>query len=245
MKSRNIFIALLLAATTGTHAAGSTSYTVVNNYANRIVCSLAVGGVACLNEANAAKTVKIASVTINGSAFTPSSAANSSTNIVIKTDGSANPGSATTTIRIYPNQAGFSNLLGGVAGSKDGFGYSVITGQIVYNGANASGVFGNTQYNTGNSSLLAGRQHINTQMDAFLAGMGHDTSNAARYVSAVGRWSSLTSSTLFAVGNGSSHTARLNAFEVTSDGGIVLRSPGGTRYKITVDNNGNLQTASM
>lgn len=33
--------------------------------------------------------------------------------------------------------------------------------------------------------------------------------------------------------------------KVTADGGIVLRSPNGTRYKITVDNNGNLTTTAV
>lgn len=228
----------------GSHAQGSTSYSVANNYANRILCYLAIGGMACFNEANAANTVKITSVTIGGSSFTPSSAADSSTNIIITTEKSANPNSATNNIRIYPSQQGFSNLLGGVAGSKDGFGYSMIAGQCVYNGSNASGVFGNTQYNVGNSSLLAGRQHINTQMDAFLAGTGHDTSNASRYVSAVGRWSSLSNKTLFAVGNGTNHLQRSNAFEVIADG-IVLHSPNGNRWKVSVDDSGNLNTAAL
>ena len=47
------------------------------------------------------------------------------------------------------------------------------------------------------------------------------------------------------VGNGSSHTARLNVFEVLKDGSIALRSPNGTRYKISVDDSGNLQTAAV
>lgn len=31
----------------------------------------------------------------------------------------------------------------------------------------------------------------------------------------------------------------------TCDGGVVLKSPGGTRYKITVDNSGNLTTTAV
>ena len=33
---------------------------------------------------------------------------------------------------------------------------------------------------------------------------------------------------------------RSNAFEVTKDGGVVLKSPNGTRYKIAVDDSGTL-----
>lgn len=48
------------------HAPGSFQYTVANTYVNRIICSLALGGVACLNEANSANTVPITSITVGG-----------------------------------------------------------------------------------------------------------------------------------------------------------------------------------
>lgn len=48
-----------------------------------------------------------------------------------------------------------------------------------------------------------------------------------------------------AVGNGTSHTDRSNAFEVTDDSGIVLKSPDASRWKITVDNSGNLTTTAL
>ena len=139
-----------------THVAGSTQYTVSNNYVNRILCTIALEGRACLNESSSDNTVSIVSIKVGSATVSPSST-DSSTNIVITTNSSANPSSTTSSIRIYPKQKGFSNLLFGVAGSKESFGYSVIGGQNVYNGSNASAVFGNTQYNTGNSSLLAGR----------------------------------------------------------------------------------------
>ena len=199
-------------------SAGATTYNVTNNYANRILCTIALNGVACLNEANAANTVSITSIKIGNATVAPSSA-NSSGNIVITTASSVNPSASTSTIRVYPSQLGFSNLLFGAAGTG-GNGYSIVGGQNVLNTSNASSVFGNTQYNTGNSSLLAGRQHINTKQNAFLAGYGHDTTNGTTEVAAVGKWSNITSNTAFAVGNGTSSTSRKNAFEVKTDGSI-------------------------
>lgn len=227
--------------TVNSASAGSTTYTVANTYVNRIVCMLAIGGVACLNEADAANTVDITSVSVGGSSLTPSST-NSSTPITITTAKSVNPNTSTTSIRVYPKQDGFSNLYSGVAGSPSG-GYSIIAGQNVYNAANAGAVFGNAQYNTGNASLLGGRQHINTKQNVFLAGQGHDSTSGSNGVAAVGVFSSITSSTLFAVGNGTSNTARSNAFEVTSDG-IILKSPNGQRYLISVSNTGTISATA-
>ena len=188
------------------------------------------GGVAAANETNGAiETVKITSVKYNNTDFsTPSSTAGTSGEIIITTSKTINPSEAISSIRIYPAQKGFSNLLVGAAGNgPNSPGYSIVVGQYVFNKANAGAVFGNTQYNAGNSSLLAGRQHINTKQNAFLAGQGHDSSSASNNVAAVGAWSSLSSSTLFAVGYGTSETARKNAFEVDSTGNIYLNSSDG------------------
>lgn len=222
--------------------AGSTSYTVTNTYVNRIICMLAIGGVACLNENDAANTVNITSVTVGGTSLTPSST-NSSTPIIITTAESVNPNTSTTSIRIYPKQTGFSTLYAGTAGSSES-GYSIIAGQNVYNAANAGAIFGNAQYNTGNASLLGGRQHINTKQNVFMAGQGHDSTNGSNGVAAVGTFSSITLSTLFAVGNGTSNTVRSNAFEVTSDG-IILKSPNGQRYLISVNNAGTISAIAV
>lgn len=215
------------------HAAGSTTYTVTNNYANRILCTIALSGRACLNEANAANTVVIRSITVGGTTVTPSST-DSSTVITIVTASSVNPSSATSSIRIYPKQDGFSNLLFGASATRTGYGYSAVGGQNVGNSSNGSAVFGNTQWNQGNSSLLAGRQHINTKQNAFLAGYGHDTTNGSTEVSAVGKWSNITTGTMFAVGGGSSNTSRSNLFEVTSTGRAILgAAPTGNMDAVT------------
>lgn len=218
-----------LAATTGfnldlkgSHAANSTTYTVSNTYANRIICTLAKGGM--LKGSTSEDIGNVVSVQINGQDYVPNSSAdNNSQPIIITVDKTINPSSAITRIRVVPPLLGFSNLLAGaVGGNSTSAGYSAMVGQFVFNESNASGVFGNAQYNKGNSSLLAGRQHINTQMNAFLAGKGHDSSNGSEGVSAVGKFSNITSNTAFAVGNGTSQTNRKNAFQVTSTGKVIL-----------------------
>ena len=245
-----------LAVSTGTNitlktaaAAGSTQYVVANNYANRIICAGAVGGIVALNESSAATTfVNITSVQINGSSYVPDSSPNSSTNnIIIKTDASINPNSSVSSIRVYSNEGtGFSNLFVGQAVGGVG-GASIVVGQKVYSSSgNACALVGADIYNAGNGSAIFGRQHINRKNRVFLAGTGHDTTNArSESVSALGEWSDLSSTeTLFAIGDGTDHTARSNAFEVR-DQCIVLKSPNGTKWKITVDNNGTLTTAAI
>lgn len=228
---------------TGSHPAGSTTYSVTNSYVNRNLLTMCIGGVACLNENSSTSTVTITSIRVGSAEVAPSST-NSNTPIIISTSASANPDSATNIIRIYPRQDGFSTLYVGVAGGKNS-GYSLVAGQNTFNSSNASAVFGNAQYNAGNSSLIAGRQHINKKQNAFLAGMGHDTTSGSTEVAAVGKWSNIVSTTLFAVGNGTSNTARKNAFEVTSDGGIILADTNGNRYKITVSTSGTLVTTAL
>lgn len=208
---------------TGSHAANSTTYSVTNNYANRIICAMAKGGT--LVGSNAAVDIgNVTSVQINGADYTPDSSADAkSYPIVITVDKTINPSQAVTSIRVRPPLLGFSSLFIGAAGSNsNSFGYSAAVGQMVYNESNASAVFGNSQYNKGNSSLLAGRQHINSKMNAFLAGRGHDTTNGSDGVAAVGAYSNITSNTAFAVGNGTSHTSRKNAFQVTKTGKVIL-----------------------
>ena len=89
---------------------------------------------------------------------------------------------------------------------------------------------------------------VNKQF-CFAGGQGHDFTNGSNGAGAVGIASRIDSNTAFAVGNGvfnsNGDITRSNAFEVTKDGGIILKSPGGTRYKITVDNSGNLTTTAV
>lgn len=112
--------------------------------------------------------------------------------------------------------------------------------------SNDNCLVGNGMYSSGNGNAGFGRFHIFKKNRGFFAGTGHDGTNApTEGVAAVGVYSYIDAKTLFAVGNGTNHTTRSNAFEVLNDGGIVLRSPNGTRYKIAVDNSGNITTTAI
>lgn len=234
----------------GSHAAGSTQYKVANNYANRILCA-GIKYIA-LNESSAkqSQVVKVTSVTINGSSYTPNSdPSDSSKPIIITAEASVNPSSAVSQIRVFSavgTGSYCSEYVGQCVGGDAG-GDGLAMGQYVFNkSGNMNAMVGQSLFNTGNGNAIFGRQHISRKNRSFLAGTGHDTTNArSESVSALGEWSDLSSpETLFAIGNGTSHTDRSNAFEVLSDG-IVLKSPNGIRFKITVDNSGNLVTTQL
>lgn len=228
-------------------AAGATEYRVANNFLNRIFAASAVGATAAVNEATSATTfVRVTSVTINGQSFVPTSESSSTSDIIIKTYTSLNPSSSISALRLYLLGGGYSNLFVGQAVGGSG-GASVLVGQRVYSASgNACAMVGADFYNTGNGNALFGRQHISRKNRSFLAGTGHDTTNArSESVAAVGQWSDLTSADiLFAVGDGTSATARSNAFEVR-DQAFVIKSQNGTKWKVTVDNNGVLTTAAL
>lgn len=247
-----------LAVSTGTvltcrsAAAGSTVYRVTNTYVNRLACSvlLVADAVAALNEndAKAGNFAKVVSVQRGGSTYVPDSSPDSTAqadDIVITLSKSINPNAATTSLRVYPAEKHFSNLFVGQGVGGNG-GASVVVGQrVMMASGNANALIGADIYNTGNGNGVFGRQHISRKNRSFLAGTGHDTTSArSESVAAVGQWSSINSSTLFAVGNGTSQTARKNAFEVT-DNGIVLLSPNGSRWQVSVDDSGNLTTTAL
>lgn len=230
------------------HVAGSTSYRISNSYQNRIALSNMINGVATLQESTAGLyTVPITSVKFaNGNDISAYSGGTESNNdIIVTTNGSANPDSATTTIRLYGSFRATDIISAGQGNSSSG-GKCLQVGQSCQNVGSAQVIqVGNSIYSNANNSAQFGRQHINKQTDSLLAGYGHDNSNGSQGASALGLWSSITSTTAFAVGNGTSVTARSNAFEVTKDGGIVLKAPNGTRYKITVSNTGALTTTAL
>ena len=230
--------------------AGSTEYRVKNTYANRIICAaLAIsGGVVALDEATASRTVAVTSVTIGGAAFdTPDSSADDNDNdIVITTAESVNPDDSNTKIRYYPTAAGFSTVYAGMAaGGASGYGASVVVGQKVFSKTgNACALVGADIWNAGNGNAVFGRQHISRRNRSLLAGTGHDTTNGpSESVAALGQWSEIRSTT--AVGNGTNHTSRKNAFEITSDGGMVLTDPEGGRWKFTVNTSGVLSGTKL
>ena len=231
--------------------AGATTYQMSNTFANRFVAACCLNGYATLNQQTAeTNIVKVTSVKFaNGNDISVYSGATDSNNkIIITTDGSANPDSATSSIRVYGAmsfdsavQIGQGVGTGGVTGQ----GKLIAVGQGILSKQGNSLLVGNGMYNTQNRVGMIGYQHINTQQGAFLAGQGHDTTNGKISVAALGQWSDISNNTAFAVGNGTSNTGRSNIFEVTDDSGqtgVVLKSPNGTRYKITVDNSGNIST---
>lgn len=230
-------------------AAGSTQYRITNNYANRIIAKMCENGYISKDEATskAQRIVPVVSVTINGSAFTPDSSANSSNDIIITTAETLNPDGAITNIRLFGKMQAYATIHTGNGIASWGGGRNLILGGAVTKAgsSNDNCLVGMNIYSSGNGNACFGRQHIATKNRGFLAGTGHDTTNApAEGASAVGQYSYMDSNTLFAVGNGSNNTARSNAFEVRTDG-IVLKSPNGTRWKIAVDNNGNLTTTAI
>lgn len=233
-------------------AAGSTQYRVANNYANRLKCKMAEGGFASINEATSKveRIVPVVSVTINGNPYTPDSSANPSgtaNDIVITTEETLNPDSAMTNIRLFGVMKSYSTVHVGNGIASNGGGRNLFVGGGIckVGSSNDDCAVGADMYISGNGNAAFGRWHIMAKNRGFAAGTGHDFTNArGEGAAAVGQYSRVDASTLFAVGDGTSHTARSNAFEVV-DGGIVLKSPGGIRYKLTVDNSGNLTTAAL
>lgn len=224
--SRDLAIATGVNLTlTKSHAAGSTTYTVANTYANRIACSvLANGGYVAQSEAWSLENqiVEVSSVTIDGSAYTPDSSANDSTKpITITVATTANPTSAVTALRVFGGVTGgfCSEYIGQCVGGS--VGASLVIGQRVYSKSNVNAIVAADVYNAGNGNALFGRLHISAKNRWFMAGSGHDNTNGRSEAgTALGQYSDIKLDTLVAVGNGTSHTARSNAFEIKADGRV-------------------------
>lgn len=233
-------------------AAGSTQYRVKNTYANRLKCKMCEGGFASINEATSKveRIVPVVSVTINGNPYTPDSSADSSAtanDIIITTEETLNPDSAMTNIRLFGVMKSYSTVHVGNGVASNGGGRNLFVGGGITKAGSSNDdcAVGMDMYISGNGNAAFGRWHIMAKNRGFAAGTGHDFTNArGEGAAAVGQYSLVDASTLFAVGDGTSHTARSNAFEVV-DGGIVLKSPNGTRYKVTVDDSGNLTTTAL
>lgn len=234
-------------------AAGATTYVVKNTYENRVYCAGLLGATVAKDEASAAETfVTVTNVTAGGYAPSNNNYWSSEADIIITTNKSINPDSSISSIRVYYISTGFSNMTAGqMVGHKGGA--SVAVGQRVFGeSGNACALVGASIYNKGNGNAVFGRQHISKKNRSFLAGTGHDTTNGpSEGVAAVGQWSDIKSDTSFAIGNGTSDTNRSNSFEVDTagdtfiNGYLVMKSPNGTQYKISVDDNGNLVTSAL
>lgn len=206
------------------HVAGSTEYRVSNSYANRIALNACKNGFATLSEPTASQyTTKILSIKFaNGDDISPYSGATESDNdIIITTETSANPDSATKTIRCY-GYCGSTDIVSVGQCNGSGNGKTLQVGMFLRNEGNQAIQVGNTIYSSGANSAQFGRQHINKQTDSLLAGYGHNNTNGSQGSSAVCLWSDIQKNTAFAVGNGTSDVARSNAMEVLKDGRVKV-----------------------
>ena len=231
--------------------AGTTEYHVSNTYTNRLICAgLQTAGAVCIINEAAEPTGEFSTVlscTIAGASFVPHTGADDPNNdIVIVVDKTCNPDSAVTQIRCYQAATKSSSFYAGqMVGGGSGLA-NVIVGQNVFSpSGNVVAMIAAQSYNTGNGNAIFGRYHNSRKNRWFMSGTGHDTTNGRSEAGAVvGQYSNITSTTIFAVGNGTNQLNRSNAFEVVDDG-IILKSPNGTRYKITVSNTGSITATAV
>ena len=238
----------------GSHPAGSTEYHIQNTLSNRFGAAAAKGGRLALTQDSAKeKTAAILSIKINGQDLVaPYSGETDNTNdIVITVDESLNPDSAlanNTNIRPYGTWGSTDVLSVGQLNGSSGGKVLEIGMQLRAEG-NQVMLFGNGCYSNANNSVCLGHSHINNgKQFAALLGQGHDSTNGRNGVGAVGMWSVIGSDTMFVVGNGTGDLARSNAFEVTSDGGVIVPSStsGSTKkFKITVDDSGTISATEV
>ena len=232
-------------------AAGSTQYRLTNSQGNRFACFAAAGGRLAIDQTDAINNGTAAITDISFANGDPISAyfgpTESSNDIIITVDRTVNPSAATTKLRIY-GMSTSSDVINVGQGCGGTHGKALVLGQSCRCSGNQTIAFGNSSIVTANNSVAFGHTHLVNKQFCFAAGQGHDFTNASNGASAVGIASELSSDTLFAVGNGvfngNGNITRSNAFEVTSDG-IVLKSSGGNKFKITVDNSGNLTTTAV
>ena len=238
----------------GSHAAGSTEYHIQNTLANRFGAVASKGGRLALSQDSAKeKTVAILSIKVGGQDLVaPYSGANDNTNdIIITVDESLNPDSAlatNTNIRPYGTWSTSDVLSVGQLNGASG-GKVLEVGMQLRAEGNQVMLFGNGCYSNANNSVCLGHSHINNgKQFAALLGQGHDTTNGRNGECAVGMWSVSSPNTMFVVGNGTGDTARSNALEITTDGGIIVPSStsGSTKkFKITVDDTGTISATEV
>lgn len=232
--------------------AGTTQYRLSNNQSNRFACFACRGGRLAIDQTDATENGTALMTDISFANGNPISAyfgpTESSNDIIITVDRTVNPSAKTTKLRMYGTSTSTDVIVVGQGNGASG-GKAISLGQACHAGGNQCIAFGNSSLSLANNSVALGHTNLVNKQFCFCAGQGHDFTNASNGTSAVGIASLLDSDTAFAVGNGvfnsNGNITRSNAFEVTKDGGVVLKSPNGTRYKITVDNSGNVTTAAM
>lgn len=233
-------------------SAGATEYRVSNTQANRFALFAAKGGRAAIDQTDAMNngtalitSIKFANGNNISAYFGP---VESDNDIIVTLERTVNPSAATTKLRVYGTSTGSDVIIVGQGCGASG-GKAISLGQSCYAGGNQCIAFGNSSLSLANNSVAFGHTNLVNKQFCFAAGQGHDFTNASNGAGAVGIASLMDSNTAFAVGNGvfngNGNITRSNAFEVTKDGAIVLKSPNGTRYKISVNDSGNLSTAPI
>ena len=233
-------------------AAGTTQYHLTNNQSNRFACFACSGGRLAIDQTDAIAngTAEIISITFADETpiaayFGPTETDN---DIIITVDRTVNPDAATKKLRIYGMSVS-SDVINIGQGNGATHGKALALGQSCKASGNQTIAFGNSSIVMANNSVAFGHTHLVNKQFCFAAGQGHDFTNASNGAAAVGICSDISSDTLFAVGNGvyasNGNITRSNALEVTADGGIVLKSNGGNKFKVTVDDYGNLTTTAI
>lgn len=233
-------------------AAGATEYRVSNSQGNRFALFAAKGGRAAIDQTDAMNngtalitSIKFANGNDISAYFGPTESGN---DIIVTLERTINPSAATTKMRVYGTSVSSDVIVVG-QGCGAGGGKAISLGQSCYASGNQCIAFGNASLSLANNSVAFGHTQLVNKQFCFAAGQGHDFTNGGNGTGAVGIASLIDSNTAFAVGNGvfnsNGNITRSNAFEVTTDGGIVLKSPGGTRYKITVDDSGTISTTAV
>ena len=242
--------------------AGSTQYRVSNTRANRFTClaALAPGTRLAVNRdaASTTGTVKIASIRYtDGSQLVPDfGPTDNSKDIVITVETSANPSSSTTSLRIYGTTVADDVVAIGQNVTAHSKGISI--GISCRTDKQQTIAAGNSVLVTNTNSFGFGHLIYIPTMYSFATGYLHDLMGASHGTSAFGIASDIKSDTVMAVGNGQLYgdtVLRSNAFEVkrsgeaivrslqvTSNNGIILTSPNGTKYRLTVADDGTLST---
>jgi hypothetical protein len=240
-----------------TASAGATTFEVSNTFANRFTCAAARGGYATIDEASAGTIiVKVTSVHTANNPNTQlvaySGANESNNNIIITTDQPISTTDSITKLRLYGSMTYDSSVhigQGVGTGGVSGKGKLLQLGQSQCSLEGNSILIGNGIYNSKNRVILVGASHINHVQGACLTGEGHDTTNGAFVgLAEHGKYSLTTTNTAFAIGNGTSNTARSNLFEIQDNNGqteVVMKSPNGTAYKLTVADDGTLSTTAV
>jgi hypothetical protein len=233
-------------------SAGATEYRVSNTQTNRFALFAAKGGRAAIDQTDAMNngtalitSIKFANGNDISAYFGPTESSN---DIIVTLERTVNPSAATTKLRVYGTSVSSDVILVGQGCGASG-GKAISLGQSCYASGNQCIAFGNASLSLANNSVAFGHTQLVNKQICFSAGQGHDFTNGSNGTGAVGIASEIGSDTAFAVGNGvfnsNGNITRSNALEVKKDGSIVLKSPNGTKYKIAVDNSGNISTSAV